>query len=124
MSLGCLAADRRRNLLVDTPALLLVSMMLRRPSNGPQRAETVLRVGNQLFPRSSFSGRLRSADPAHFVIPIEVVEAFFFLIVALVMVGPVRVGTGVQTRARTLQALPPTFSAVSQGFSVCAGLLA
>jgi SAM-dependent methyltransferase len=90
MSLGCLAADRRRNLLVDTPALLLVSMIAAQAVGlGRNELETVLRVGNQPSPQVIFFGTEYSAqDPAHFVIPIEVVEAFFFLIVALVMVGP------------------------------------
>ena len=51
--------------------------------------ESVLRVGDQIAPQVVFFGTEYAArDPTHFVIPIEVVEGFFFLMVALVMVGP------------------------------------
>jgi hypothetical protein len=48
-----------------------------------------LRVGNPLAPQFVFFGTEYSADdPTRIVIPIEVLAGFFFLAVALVMIGP------------------------------------
>jgi SAM-dependent methyltransferase len=90
MSLGCLLAGHRRNFLTDTPALLLVAMIVAQVISVMRNdIEAVLRVGNQLSPQLVFFGtEYAASDPTRFVVPIEAVEGFFFLIVALVMVGP------------------------------------
>jgi spermidine synthase len=90
MSLGCLAAARTRRLLVYTPALLLVSMLAAQAISASQGGlESVFRVGNPLAPQLVFFGTEYAAhDPTRFIVPIEVVEAFFFLIVTLIMLGP------------------------------------
>jgi spermidine synthase len=90
MSLGCLAAVRPGRLVVNTPVLLLVAMIAAQVVGFVRNdLESVLRVGDQIAPQVVFFGTEYAArDPTHFVIPIEVVEGFFFLMVALVMVGP------------------------------------
>ena len=90
MSLGCLAAARPRRFMVDTPVFLLAAMIAAQLVGFARNAlETVLRVEDQIAPQVVFFGTEYAArDPTHFVIPIEAVEGFFFLMVALVMVGP------------------------------------
>jgi spermidine synthase len=90
MSLGCLAAARSRRFMIDTPVLLLVAMVVAQVIGFVRNdLEGVLRVGDQIAPQVVFFGTEYAArDPTRFVIPIEVVEGFFFLMVALVMVGP------------------------------------
>jgi spermidine synthase len=90
MSLGCLAAARPGRFAVTTPVLLLVAMIAAQLVGFVRNdLETVLRVGDQIAPQVVFFGTEYAArDPTHFIIPIEAVEGFFFLMVALVMVGP------------------------------------
>src|SRR5207247_3178173 len=46
-------------------------------------------VGRQASPQMIFFGAEKpSQDPARFVIPMELVCAFFFLVIALTMIGP------------------------------------
>lgn len=90
MSLGCLAASRRQSFLRLTPLLLLVTMVAA-VGVGIERSrlESVLRVGNPASPQLVFFGTEYGAqDATRFVVPIEVVEGFFFVAVALVMLGP------------------------------------
>lgn len=90
MSLGCLAAARRQTFLRLTPILLLVTMVAAvLVGIERSRLESVLRVGNPASPQLVFFGtEYGSQDATRFVVPIEVVEGFFFVAVALVMVGP------------------------------------
>jgi SAM-dependent methyltransferase len=90
MSLGCLAASRPQSFLKYTPVLLLVTMMAA-IGVGIERSrlESVFRVGNPASPQLVFFGtEYGGQDPTRFFVPIEVVEAFFFVSVALVMLGP------------------------------------
>ncbi|HKW00791.1 MAG TPA: methyltransferase domain-containing protein [Vicinamibacterales bacterium] len=90
MSLGCLAASRPQAFLKYTPALLLVTMIAA-IGVGIERSrlESVFRVGNPASPQLVFFGtEYGGQDPTRFFVPIEVVEAFFFVSVALVMFGP------------------------------------
>ena len=90
MSLGCLLADRPRHHLALTAPLLFVAMLAAQLV-GAERdlLQSVLRVGNPLAPQFVFFGTEYSADdPTRIVIPIEVLAGFFFLAVALVMIGP------------------------------------
>ncbi len=90
MSVGCVAAGRAQNFLTRTPALLVVAMVaahvlefLRFP------LQKVLQVGNPASPEHVFFGTENvSQDVAHFFIPIEAIEGFFFLILALALMGP------------------------------------
>lgn len=90
MSLGCLAAQRPKNFMADTPVLLLIVMAL---ALGVQFLSPELRaavqVGNGASPQVVFFGNdYRAWNPSSFFIPVEVVEGFFFFLVALAMVGP------------------------------------
>ena len=90
MSLGCLAAGRPQSFLKYTPVLLLVTMITA-IGVGIERSrlQSVFRVGNPASPQLVFFGtEYGGQDPLRFFVPIEVVEAFFFVSVALVMLGP------------------------------------
>lgn len=90
MSVGCLAASRRENLVDGVIPLLLVAVVL---------AGTVLfvytrfgavmiDVGGQGSPQQIYFGtEYRARDVSRFVVPIEAVAAIFFLLIALVFVG-------------------------------------
>jgi spermidine synthase len=91
MSVGCLAAGHRRNYLAATPSLLLLTLAgvcavlyLR------HRLSVEVDVGSQqTSPQLVFFGtEYEQTDLAHFVVPIEAVAGAFFLLVALVFVGP------------------------------------
>jgi spermidine synthase len=91
MSLGCLAAGHPRTYLNFTPVLLGLGLVagccvevLR------DRLEEVLDVGHQASPQFVYFGTeyFSSGDVARFVIPIEVLGGFFFMVIALAMVGP------------------------------------
>jgi len=90
MSLGCLLADRPRNYLVFTGPLLFVAMFAAQIVGAERDVlQAVLRVGDPLAPQLVFFGTEYAADdPTRVVIPIEVLAGFFFLAVALVMIGP------------------------------------
>jgi SAM-dependent methyltransferase len=90
MSLGCLAAKRRSNLLTSTPALLLGLLLAGQAvSFARDPLERVVRVGDSLAPEVIFFGtEYASQDPTRIVVPIEVVAGLFFVLVALVLSGP------------------------------------
>ena len=89
MSVGCLNASEPRNFLSWTPAILAVALaaahMVER-----LRSRLDIDVGNNwISPQLVFFGTEYSGnDVARFLIPIEVLECFFFLVIALAMVGP------------------------------------
>jgi spermidine synthase len=90
MSTGCLAARRPQNYLRWTPLVLIVALTaghwvhLER-----QRTGSFLDVGNQLSPQLVFFGTEYGAgDPSVFVVPIEAVTTFLFILIALALVGP------------------------------------
>ena len=90
MSVGCLAAGRVRNYIRWTPVLLAVTLLA---AHGVEhlrgRLERYIDVGKQASPQMIFFGtEYFSQDPARFVIPMELICGFFFLLIALVMVGP------------------------------------
>ena len=90
ISVGCLAAKWKRDLLWTTPLMLIAGLAsahfvewVRRRSN------SVIDVGNQSSPQIVFFGvEYQAADVSSFVIPIEVLCGNFFLVIALTMVGP------------------------------------
>src|SRR5262245_35119633 len=90
MSVGCLAAGHRRNYITWTPALLGIALAA---AHGVQmmrvQLEKHLDVGNQASPHLVFFGtEYYSHDVTAFRIPIEAVGGFFFLVIALALVGP------------------------------------
>jgi SAM-dependent methyltransferase len=91
MSVGCLAASRKQNFLVWTPALLGLGIVC---GHAVERLMAVglseaIDVGNQASPQFVFFGaEYASKDLASFRIPVEVLGGFFFVLIALIMVGP------------------------------------
>jgi spermidine synthase len=90
MSIGLLLARQPRNYIALTGPLLFIAMLAAQLIGAQRDAlQAVLRVGNALSPQLVFFGTEYSAeDPRRFVIPMEALAGFFFLAVALVMIGP------------------------------------
>ncbi len=90
IAVGCLAARRTANLLAWTPLMLAIGLgsahlveWQRRSSN------SIIDVGNQASPQMVFFGvEYQASDLSSFVVPIEVLCGYFFLVIALTMVGP------------------------------------
>ena len=90
ISVGCLAANRRQNFLAWTPFVLIAGLGSAHFVEWQRRlSNSVIDVGNQSSPQMVFFGvEYQSRDISSFVIPIEVLCGYFFLLIALVMVGP------------------------------------
>jgi SAM-dependent methyltransferase len=91
LSLGCLAAGHRRNYLVWTPVLLIVGIACGAAMESVRLAlQDILDVGkNVTSPQMVYFGtEVRVNDVASFAVPIEWVAGFFFLLIALTMIGP------------------------------------
>ena len=90
MSIGCLAADRPRNYVAWTPALLAIALGAARGIEWwRERSGAAFGVGNVASPQLVFFGtESRAGDPSQFVLPIEVVAGVLFVLVALAMLGP------------------------------------
>ncbi|HSA92266.1 MAG TPA: hypothetical protein VLE48_04590 [Terriglobales bacterium] len=90
MSVGCLAASRSRNYLMGTPVLLLVAVAGGQLVEYARHSiERVVVVGNQASPQLVYFGtEYRVQDLARFVVPIEALGGAFFLVLALVLLGP------------------------------------
>lgn len=90
IAVGCLAAKRKSNLLLWTPLVLMVALgsahlveWLRQNNSG------VIDVGNQASPQMVFFGvEYQARDLSSFVVPIEVICGYFFLLIAVAMMGP------------------------------------
>lgn len=90
ISVGCLAAGRKQNFLAWTPLVLIVGLGSAHLVEWQRRMlNSVIDVGNQSSPQMVFFGvEYQARDISSFVIPIEVLCGYFFLVIALVMVGP------------------------------------
>src|SRR5262249_19132614 len=90
MSLGLLTARRRTDFLGWTPALLTLALgagLLVEGMHGTMMKS--LGVGNRATPEVVYFGtELPPGDVARFYIPIEALGAIFFVLLALVFVGP------------------------------------
>ena len=90
MSVGCLAANHRRNYLRWTPLLLVVAQaaaLAVEISSGS--FVKFVDVGNQPSPEQIYFGtEYHSQDLSSYSIPVEVLCGFFFLVIALAFVGP------------------------------------
>jgi len=90
MSVGCLAANRRRNYLTWTPLLLAVALAAAHTVEiSSSSFVKFLDVGNQASPQLVFFGaEYHSQDLSRYAIPIEVLCGFFFLVIAMALIGP------------------------------------
>jgi SAM-dependent methyltransferase len=109
MSVGCLAAGRDWNLILWTPVLLALALaaghgieyagihqlprsvasLIGHLIGGTRPARLFVDVGHQASPQFVFFGtEAYDHDVAHFVVPIEVIAGFFFVVIALAMTGP------------------------------------
>jgi len=91
MSLGCLAARRTQDFVVDTPVLLVIALAAALAGQLVRFSPpTASKIWNQTSTQVVFFGNQyeAAADPAHFVVPIELIEGLFFFMVALALVGP------------------------------------
>jgi len=109
MSVGCLAAARKRNFVYWTPLLLVVAMASAHLIEHMRtEIEKLVRVGNPGSPQLVFFGtEYVTPDPAGFFIPVEVLGGFFFLILALALIGPG------QELGRAFQKIPNRVAAYS-----------
>ena len=90
LSLGCLAARKSRNHLPLSPAWLTIVLAAGSAMEWVRlQLQDILDVGgNKASPQEVFFGtEVRVSDVASFVIPIEFVAAFFFLLTVAVMIG-------------------------------------
>jgi SAM-dependent methyltransferase len=91
MSIGCLAAGHKTNYLSWTPALLALALVSAYLIEGMLLAggSRYIDVGGQDRPQLVFFGAEHQAgDLASFRIPIELVVGYFFVVIALALVGP------------------------------------
>lgn len=90
MSVGCLAANQRRDYLKWTPLLLVIALLgalFVEISSGS--FVKFLDVGHQASPQLVFFGtEYHSQDLSRYAIPVEVLCGFFFLMIALALIGP------------------------------------
>ncbi|HWE39116.1 MAG TPA: hypothetical protein VG406_21385 [Isosphaeraceae bacterium] len=90
MSVGCLAAARPTNWLKSVLPLTLATVVLAVTALVAYRelGRLAVDVGGQESPQQVFFGAdFRALDPSRFFVPIEVVAATFFVLVALIFVG-------------------------------------
>ncbi len=91
VSVGCLAAGRRWSFMNGfVPLLLLAIAAAYAVFWGYQRfSQVMIDVGGQQSPQLIYFGTdARRRDPSRFVVPIEVLAGAFFVLIALVFVGP------------------------------------
>ena len=108
MSVGCLAASRRRDLRSTVIPLTLVAVALSAVTYWAHGAfgKVLIDVGGQGSPQQVYFGaEFHSKDPGTFVVPIEAVAGVFFALIALMFVG---LG---QALGRALGAIPDRIAA-------------
>jgi spermidine synthase len=90
MSVGCLAAQRRSNLLLWSPPILALGMAgAHLLENWRVPVQKLVSVGTPRSPQLVFFGtEYITPDPAGFFLPVEVVGGVFFLLIAMAMIGP------------------------------------
>ena len=90
IAVGCLAAGAKSNLLLWTPLILMVALASAHFVEWQRQVNAgVIDVGNQASPQMVFFGvEYQARDLSSFVIPIESICGYFFLLIALVMMGP------------------------------------
>ena len=90
MSAGCLAASQKTDLIKWSPGQLTLVMVLALIAEGAANFfQRVLDVGNQASPQLVYFGtEHRLNDLSGFFIPVEALNALFFIAIALCLVGP------------------------------------
>jgi spermidine synthase len=90
MSIGCLAAGQRRNYLKWTPLLLVVALAAAHAVEISSNSfANFVDVGNQASPQQVYFGtEYHSQDLSRYAVPVEVLCGFFFVVIALVFLGP------------------------------------
>ena len=90
ISVGCLAANSKRDFLTYTPLMLIIGFGSAHLVEWQRRiSNSIIDVGNQASPQMVFFGvEYQARDLSSFVIPIEALCGYFCLIIALIMVGP------------------------------------
>jgi SAM-dependent methyltransferase len=91
MSVGCLCAGSNRDFLSWAPALLGLALAAAFGVEGfmASGGERFMDVGQQSSPQMVFFGtEYHAQDLAQFRIPVELVNGFFFLIIAFSFIGP------------------------------------
>ncbi len=89
MSVGCLAASRRRNYLAWTPLLLVIALAAAHAVEFSTKSlGKFVDVGNQASPQQVYFGtEYHSQDLSSYAIPVEVLCGFFFIVIALAFLG-------------------------------------
>ena len=90
MSVGCLAASRDRNYLRWTPLLLVIALAVAHVlENSSNSFMKYVDVGNQTSPQQVYFGtEYHAQDLSRFAIPVELICGFFFIVIALMFIGP------------------------------------
>src|SRR5229473_516776 len=91
MSCGCLAAGRRHDWLEYFPSLAVGTVVAALATYAAYHfwSGLAIDVGGQQSPQEVFFGtEYRNPDVAQFVVPIEAIAALFFVLIALMFVGP------------------------------------
>ncbi len=89
MSVGCLVARRPGRLIRQTPYALILAVVAGLMADVySTQLNSIIRVGNPADPDMVFFGTESSVGAPSFTIPIELVGAIFFVLIASVMVGP------------------------------------
>jgi len=91
VSVGCLAAERRRSFMRGfIPLTLLAVVAACVVLWGYQNfSRVVIDVGGQQSPQLIYFGTdARQMDPSKFVVPIEFLVALFFVLIAVIFIGP------------------------------------
>src|SRR6266404_4879837 len=91
MSCGCMAARQERDWLSFFPFIALAAILIALAIFAAFHmwSGLVVDVGGQRSPQEVFFGtEYRDPDIARFVVPIEAIAAVFFLLIALMFVGP------------------------------------
>ena len=88
MSVGCLAANHRRNYLAWTPVLLVVAMIVAHIVEITSGSFVKWDEGRESPQVVFFGVATHTPDIFRYPIPVEVLCGFFFIVIAMAMIGP------------------------------------